>query len=139
MSAIFSKASILIPIGTLLAIIALWQSPFPRFILMASLLLFSLVRAFAGVLAKYRKAYFQKKITMATLIGNTLLEIAALVSVMILSGWIGRVAARMATHQISDAFVKLIAGLVIGLLVGIGVGILVNQLWGRFVKVSLAK
>jgi hypothetical protein len=136
MSTLASKLSVIIPLATLLAIIALWQSSLPRFLLMAFLLLFSLVRAFAGVLAKHRKAYLQKKITMAALVRNTLLEIAALVFVMILAGWLGRAIAKIATYQISDAFLKLIAGLMIGLLVGVGVGVLLSKLSSRFVKLS---
>ena len=138
MSTFLGKVSILLPIATLLAVILFWQSPVSRFILVL-LLLFSMVQAFAGVFAKYRKEYLQKKIKIAVLVRNTLLEIAALALVMILAGWLGRGVAQLATHQISDAFLKLIAGLVIGLLVGIGVGILLNQLWGRFVRLSVLK
>lgn len=108
--------------------IALWQYTFVRFVLMLILLLFSMAIAFAGILAKYRKAYQQGRITSALLIRNTAFEIIGLLAVTILAGWLGRATAQMVAQQIGNEMVKFIVGLTIGLLVGIGVGIAANQL-----------
>ena len=136
MSILFGKHSILISIALLLAVMAVWQFPSARLMLFMILLLFSVARAFASVIAKHREAHLQGRITFVVFVRNILIETAGLLLAMVLAGLLGRYIAQIATQHISNDLIKLAAGIATGLLVGIGVGVLMQRIGGRFVKTS---
>ena len=133
MSIFLGKYSILIPIVLLLAVIAAWQSPAIRLILVLLLLLFSLVRALASIIAKHRAARLTGRVTQIVFARNILIEIIFLLSVMVLAGWLGHQIARIVAHQTSHDLLRLVAGIATCLLVGIGVGAALHALWARLV------
>jgi hypothetical protein len=134
MSILPKKFIVLIPIALLLGVIAAWQSPWVRLVLLMMLLLFGIVQSLASVIAKHRTARQLGRITSTALVGNVLIEIIFLLSVMALAGILGRYAAQLATQQIDHDFMRFVAGIVTGMLVGIGVGAALHPLWGRLVK-----
>ncbi|HJR80294.1 MAG TPA: hypothetical protein VJ821_09500 [Anaerolineales bacterium] len=135
MSILLGKYSILIPIVLLLAVIVAWQSPAIRLILVLLLLLFSLVRALASIVAKHRTARLSGRVTQIISARNILIETIFVLAVMILAGILGRHVAQLATQQISHDFLQFVAGIATGLLVGIGVGAALHPIWGKLVKV----
>jgi hypothetical protein len=66
------------------------------------------------------------------------LEITGILLAMSLAGWVGKPIAALATRQIGEGLVRVIAGILVGLLAGIGVGFLVRQTWGRLVRESFS-
>ena len=83
---------------------------------------------------KWLRQYKEGKITRTILVRNIFLEIIGILLAMTLAGLLGRYIAQIATVQIANELVKLIAGILIGLLVGMGVGLLVKRTWGRWLK-----
>ena len=65
-----------------------------------------------------------------------MLEISGGFLVMLLAGLLGRSAAEVATQQISNGLIRLIAGILVGLLVGVSVGAVANKTLRRWVQVS---
>jgi hypothetical protein len=100
------------------------------------LLLFSVARAIASVIAKHRAAHLRGRITFVVFVRNVLIETAGLLFAMILAAFLGRFIAQIATQQISNDLIKLAAGIATGLLVGIGVGVLMQRISGRFMKTA---
>src|SRR3990170_970855 len=139
MSILFGKHSTLISIALLLAVIAVWQFPSARLMLFLLLLLFSVARAFASVIAKHREAHLRGRITSVIFVRNVLIETAGLLLAMVLAGLLGRFIAQIATQHISNDLIKLAAGIATGLLVGIGVGVLMQRLSGRVMKTLTEK
>ncbi len=136
MSILFGKYSTLILIAILLAVIAVWQFPSARLMLVMILLLFSVVRAIVSVIAKHREAHLKGSITFVVFVRNILIEITGLLLALILAGMLGQYIAQVVTQQISNDLAKFAAGIATGLLVGIGVGVLMQHTWGRFMKTS---
>ena len=73
MSILFRKYSTLISIAILLAVIAVWQFPSVRLMFVMILLLFSVARAFASVIAKHRETYLQGNIISIVSVRNILI------------------------------------------------------------------
>ena len=136
MTILFGKHSTLISIALLLAVIAVWQFPSARLMLFMILLLFSVARAIASVIAKHREAHLQGRITSVIFVRNVLIETAGLLLAMILAGLLGRSIAQIVTQHISNDPIKLAAGIATGLLVGIGVGVLMQRISGRFMRTA---
>jgi len=120
----------------LLAVIAVWQFPSARLMLFMILLLFSVARAIASVIAKHREAHLQGRITFVVFVRNVLIETTGLLLAMVLAGLLGRYIAQIATQHISNDLIKLAAGIATGLLVGIGVGVVMQRISGRFMKTA---
>ncbi len=136
MLASFFKHSLLTLTIILLMLIIAWRLPSIRWAFMMILLLFGVLRALAEVVSKQRGAYVQGEITLSLFLRNLAVEIVGLFSAMILAGWLGRSLAQLATNQIQDELIKLVAGLVVGLLAGMGIGFFIKRTWGRLVKSS---
>src|SRR3990170_1673084 len=136
MSILFGKHSTLISIALLLAVIAVWQFPSARLMLFMILLLFSVARAIASVIAKHREAHFQGRITSVVFVRNVLIETAGLLFAMVLAGLLGRFIAQIMTQHISNDQIRIAAGIATGLLVGIGVGVVMQRISGRFMKTA---
>jgi hypothetical protein len=139
MTILFGKHSTLISIALLLAVMAVWQFPPARLMLFMILLLFSVARAIASVIAKHRAAHLQGRITFVVFVRNVLIETAGLLLAMILAGFLGRYIAQIMTQQIGNDQIRIAAGIATGLLVGIGVGVLMQRLSGRVMKTSAEK
>jgi hypothetical protein len=103
------------------------------------LLLFSVARAIASVIAKHREAHLHGRITSVVFVCNVLVETAGLLLAMVLAGLLGRYIAQIATQHISNDQIRIAAGIVTSLLVGIGVGVRMQRLSGRFMKTSTEK
>jgi hypothetical protein len=99
-------------------------------------LLISFFIASLAVLEKHKEAYRLGSITRGVFIRNAALEITGAGLAMALAGLLGRYAAQVATQQIGDDLIRIIAGMIVGLLVGISVGGVARKTWGRFVKIS---
>jgi len=103
------------------------------------LLLFSVARAIASVIAKHREAHLRGSITSVVFVRNVLIETTGLLLAMVLAGFLGRFIAQIATQHISNDLIKLAAGIATGLLVGIGVGVVMQRLSGRFMRTLTEK
>ena len=99
-------------------------------------LLLSLVIANLAVFEKHKEAYRQGNIGRSTFIRNSVLEIIGILLAMLLAGLLGRYMAALATRQINDDLIRVVAGIVVGLLAGMGVGTVARKTWGRLAKVS---
>ena len=97
-------------------------------------LLFSMVTASLAALEGHKKAYRAGIITRGVFIRNAVLEITGILLAMTLAGVLGRSIATMATQQIGNGLMRVIAGILVGLLAGFGIGFLVRQTWGRLAK-----
>jgi hypothetical protein len=138
MTAFLKKHSTPILFFVLLTLLVLaWHYPSAGLKLGIVFLLFSLVTASVAALEGHKKAYRAGKIARGMFIRSAVLEITGILLAMTLAGVLGRPIARMATQQIGDGLIRVIAGILVGLLAGIGVGFIVRQTWGRLVKVSI--
>jgi uncharacterized membrane protein len=117
-------------------LILAWLFPSDGLILGIIFLLFSFFIASLAVIEKHREAYRQGKITRSIFIRNVLLEGTGILLAMLLAGVLGRLMAGMATRQIDNGLIRVIAGIVVGILVGIGVGTFARKTWGRLAKVD---
>jgi len=88
----------------------------------------------SAVLEKHREACRQGKITRRVFIRNVLLESTGILLAMLLAGVVGRYMAGIATRQIEDGLIRVIAGILVGILVGMGVGTFARKTWGRVAK-----
>jgi hypothetical protein len=131
MSILFGKYSTPITIALLLSGVSLWQIRSARLMFAMILLLFSITRVFASVIAKHRRAHLRGRITYVVFVRNVLIEITGLLLAMILAGLLGQYLAQVITQPISNDLVKFFGGIATGLLVGIGVGVLMHHIWGR--------
>ena len=117
----------------------LWRYPFAITVFGIAFLLFSLAVATASIFKKHREACLQGKITRGIFARNVFFEIFGILLAMTLAGLFGRYIVEIATWQIHNDSIKLIAGILLGLLAGMGMGVLVKRTWGRLVKPSLEK
>ncbi len=137
MTAFLRKHSTPILFFVLLTLLILaWRFPSAGLKLGIIFLLFSLVTASIAALEGHKKAYRAGRIARGVFIRNAFLEITGILLAMTLAGFLGRSIATMATQQIGNDLIRVIAGILVGLLAGIGVGFVVRQMWGRLVKVS---
>jgi len=137
MTAFFRKHSTLSLFLILLTLLVLaWLFPAAGLKLGIVFLLFTLVTASLAALEAHKKAYGAGKITCGIFIRNVVLEITGILLAMTLAGLLGRPIAAMATQQMGNGPLKVIAGISVGLLAGIGIGFVVKQTWGRLGKVS---
>ena len=137
MTTIFRKHSTPILFLALLTLLILaGRFPSHGLILGIIFLLLSLFVASLAVFEKHKEAYHQGKITRGVFIRNSVLEITGIILAMALAGLLGRYIATIATRQINDGLIRVIAGILVGLLVGMGVGAVAGKTWGRLAKVS---
>ena len=116
-------------IGTLLA--AYFFGAGRAGVMVAVLFCVTLTGAILVILQEQRKLYRERRISRTQLARNALFQIAGILLAMALASLLGRWLADAAMQQISNGFIKFIAGVITGLLAGMGVGFLVKQLWGR--------
>ena len=136
MTAFFTKHSTIIIIALLFTMLALaWVFPSAGLKLGIGFLLVSFLISSFAVLEKHRKAYRKGEITRGVFICNAVLEISGGFVVMLLAGLLGRNAAEIATQQIGNDLIRVIAGIFVGLLVGISVGVVANKTLRRLVQV----
>lgn len=136
MAAFFRKYSTLLLFLVLLTLLVLaWLFPSAGLMLGIIFLLFSFFIASFALLEKHRVAYRQGKIRRSVFIRNAVLEITGILFAMFLAGLLGRYIAEMATRQMDNDLIRIIAGILVGLLVGIGVGAFAKKTWGRFSKI----
>ena len=96
----------------------------------------SLAMAIFFAMQKQTKLYREKQISRTNLARNFLYEIIGILLAIACAGLLGRYIVEIATDQISNGSIKLLAGIIIGLLAGIGVGILVTRAWGKLIKTA---
>ena len=124
-------------IALLLALIAIfflapaWAATAVRIALIIS----SAIAIFSAV-QKQIQLFREKPTSRVKLVLNVLLEIIGILLAVLLAGLLGRYIAQLGTAQISNALIKLVAGIMISLMAGMGMGILVTRTWGRLVKTS---
>jgi hypothetical protein len=137
MTAFFKKYSTIILISFLVTLLILsWIIPSERLFLGITFLLFSFLIASAAVIEKQKEPYRRGRITRGAFIRNAALEIIGTGLAMIAAGMLGKHAAELATQQIGNDLIRIIAGMMVGLLVGVSVGALARKTWGRLVRVS---
>ena len=137
MTAFFTKHSTIMLLSGLVTLLILaWIFPSAGLRLGIAFLLLSFLIASLAVLQKQKKAYCNGEITRRIFIRNAALEISGGFLVMLLAGLLGRNAAEIATQQIGNDVVRLVAGIAVGLLVGISVGAMANKTLRRWVQVS---
>lgn len=140
MTAFFTKHSTSILISGLVTLLLLaWVFPSAGLKLGITFLLLSFLIASLAVLEKHKKAYRKGEITRGIFIRNTVVEISGGFLVMLLAGVLGRNAAEIATQQIGNEVVRLVAGIAVGLLVGFGIGLLAQKTLRRLVEVPTLK
>jgi hypothetical protein len=137
MTAFFTKHSTIILLSGLVTLLILaWIFPSAGLRLGIAFLLLSSFIASLAVLEKHKKAYRKGEITRGVFIRNAAVEISGGFAVMLLAGLLGRNAAEIATQQIGNDVVRLVAGIAVGLLVGLGVGLLAQKTLRRLVEIS---
>ena len=137
MTAFITKHSTIILLSSLLTLLALaWIFPSSGLKLGITFILLSFLFASLAVLEKQKKAYRKGEITPGIFIRNTVLEISGGFLVMLLAGLLGRNAAEIATQQIGNEVIRLVAGIVVGLLVGLGIGMLAQKTLRRLVEAT---
>ena len=137
MTTFFRKHSTPILFLLLLTLLVLaWLFPSAGLLLGIIFLLLSFFIAGFAVLGKHKEAYRQGKIGRSVFIRNAVLEITGILFAMVLAGLLGRYIAKIATQQMNNDLIRVIAGIMIGLLVGIGIGAFAKNTWGRLVKMS---
>jgi hypothetical protein len=136
MTAFFTKHSTIILISGLVTLLILaYIFPSSGLKLGIAFLLLSFLIASLTVLEKHKKAYRNGEITSGVFIRNAAVEITGGFTVMLLAGLLGRNAAEIATQQIGNDVVRLVAGVAVGWLVGFGVGLLAQKTLRRLVEV----
>jgi hypothetical protein len=134
MTAFITKHSTIILMSLLLMLLILaWVFPAAGLKLGITFLLLSFLIASLAALEKHKKAYRGETITRKVFIRNGALEISGTFLVMLLAGLLGRYAAEVATRQIGNDPVRLIAGIGVGLVVGLGVGTLAKKTLRRMI------
>src|SRR6266498_4749071 len=113
-----------------------WLFPSAGLLLGIIFLFFSFFITSSAVLEKHREVYRQGKIRRGVFIRNVLLEGAGILLAMLLAGVLGRFLAGIATRQIGDGLIRVMAGILVGMLVGMGVGTFARKACGRLAKVS---
>lgn len=139
MTAFFTKHSTILlmsGLATLLILARVFPSAGLKF--GVTFLCLSFIIAGLAVLEKHKNAYRKGEITRRVFIRNAVVEISGGFVVMLLAGLLGRNAAEIATQQIGNEIVRLVAGIMVGLLVGLGVGRLAQKTLRRLVEVSPA-
>jgi hypothetical protein len=137
MTAFITKHSTLILMSLLLTLLVLaWVFPSAGLKLGILFLLLSFLIASLVALEKHKKAYRKGEIPRGVFIRNAVLEISGAFTIMLLAGLLGRYAAEVATQQIGDDLLRVIAGIGVGLLVGLGIGALAKRTLRRLVEVS---
>jgi uncharacterized protein YacL len=135
MTTFFRKHSTPILLVLLVTLLLLsWLFPSSGLLLGIIFLFFSFFITSSAVLEKHREAYRQGKIARRVFIRNVLLEGTGILLAMLLAGLLGRYMAAIATRQIDNGLVRVIAGIVVGMLVGMGVGTFARKTWGRVTK-----
>lgn len=135
MTAFFTKHStVILMSGLVILLILAWIFPSAGLKLGITFLLLSFLIASLAVLEKHKKAYVKGEITRGVFIRNAVLEISGGFIIMILAGLLGRSAAEIATQQIGNDIIRLIAGIMVGLAIGLGVGILAKKTLRRLVE-----
>jgi hypothetical protein len=117
-------------------LICVWLFPSYGLILTILFLLCSFVLASLPVVEKHRQAYLQGKTSRSVYIRNILFDLLGVLLALLVAALLGRYIAEIATEQIGNDLLKLIAGIMIGLLMGLAVGIFVKQAWRRLGKTS---
>jgi hypothetical protein len=137
MTTFFRKHStpILLFLLVILLILA-WRFPSNGLILGIIFLSFSFFITSSAVLEKHRKAYRQGTITRGVFLRNVLLEGTGILLAMVLAGVFGRYMAGIATRQIDNGLLRVIAGIMVGLLVGMGIGTFARKTWGRLARID---
>ena len=138
MTAFLRKHSTSVLFFTLFTLLFLaWLFPSSGLKLGIVFLLFSLVAASLAALEGQKEAYRAGRITRGAFIRSAVLEITGILLTMTLAGLLGRAIATIATGQMEQGLIKVVAGIVVGLLAGVGVGSLVRRTWGRLVKIPV--
>lgn len=137
MSTLFSRHSTLISLLLILALFAsVWLFPSSGITLGVIFLLFGLVATSYVIVKKHRQTYLQGKTSRVIFIRSVFLELSSILLAMILAGLLGRYLAGIATRQIDDELIKLIAGIGLGLLVGLFVGMLIKRASSHLIRTS---
>jgi hypothetical protein len=136
MIAFIRKHSTLILMSGLLTLLLLaWVFPASGLKLGIGFLFLSFLVASLAVLEKHQKAFRKGKLRRGIFIRNATLEVSGAFLVMLLAGLLGRYAAEVATQQIEQDLLRVVAGLGVGLAVGLGVGALAKRTLRRLVDV----
>ena len=137
MLSLFRKYALIISVLLFLSVLAcVWLFPSYGLILTILFVLCGFVLASFPVVEKQRQLYLQGKISRKVYIRNILFDITGLLVALILAVLLGRYIAGIATEQIGNDLIKMIAGIMIGLLIGIAVGTMVKNTWKRLAKTS---
>ena len=128
---------VMLAIALILALfVAVFFAPGWAGVIVGIIFFLSLAMAIFFAVQKQTKLYREKHISRTNLALNFLYEIIGILLAMAFAGLLGRYIVEIATDQISNGSIKLLAGIIIGLLAGIGMGVLVTRTWGRLVKTS---
>jgi predicted neutral ceramidase superfamily lipid hydrolase len=128
-------ATILLISGLLTLLLLAWVFPASGLKLGIGFLLLSFLVASLAVLEKHQKAFRNGQLGRGSFIRNATLEVSGTFLVMLLAGLLGRYAAEVATQQIEQDLLRVVAGLAVGLAVGISVGVLAKRTLRRLVDV----
>jgi hypothetical protein len=120
----------------LVLILSIFLFPIATPALGMGLIVISLSIALFSIFRKHRTAYQQGRLTRATFVRNTLLDVFGILLAMALAVLLGSYLAGLVTLPISSDSTRLLAGIIVALPVGLGVGFLVNWTWGRLAKTS---
>jgi hypothetical protein len=132
---ITKHSTIILMSGLVILLILAWVFPAAGLKLGITFLLLSFLIASFVVLDKHKKVYSKRQITRGIFIRNAALEISGIFVIMLLAGLLSRYAAGIATQQIGNGIIQIIAGLVVGLMVGLGVGVLAKKTLRQLVEV----
>jgi hypothetical protein len=137
MTAFLSKHSTAILLSGL-AILLILAWIFPTFGLRLGITFLFLSFLIAGLvlLEKHKKSYRKGEVSRGVFIRNAALEISGTFTIMVLAGLLARSAAELATQQIGNGLIRIIAGLGVGLVVGICIGVLAKKTLRRLVEFS---
>jgi len=128
-------STILLISGLLTLLLLAWVFPASGLKLGIGFLLLSFLVASVAVLEKHQKAFRNGELRRGVFIRNATLEVSGTFLVMLLAGLLGRYAAEVATQQIEQDLLRVVAGLGVGLVVGISVGVLAKRTLRRLVDV----
>jgi hypothetical protein len=135
MTTFLTKHSAVILLSGLVTLLILaWVFPSAGLKLGITFLLLSFSIASLAVLEKHQKAYRKGEMTRGVFIRNAVLEISGVFLLMLLAGMLGRYTAEVATQQIGNDLIRLVAGILVGLLVGLGTGFLAKKTLRRLLE-----
>lgn len=120
----------------LVLILSVFLFPIATPTLGIGLIVISLSIALFSIFRKHRTAYQQGRLTRATFVRNTFLDVFGILLAMALAVLLGSYLAGLVTRPISSDSTRLLAGIIVALPVGLGVGFFVNWTWGRLAKTS---